>query len=157
MNSGLRPRPLSALWGEERKKGPQVKISLLRFCEDLFVCLFSFVATDVFTSFQYAASEKERKVPFDLILLCSATMSKDCTLYSFIHLRNDSLLLHANTMISITYPLRKYFSPFQYVSSFEGGWLGERFKRVCVRAENIEEILSYLCLKNIKCRVWRDV
>jgi len=38
-----------------------VKICLLRFCEDLFVCLFSFVGTDVFTSFQYAASEKEKK------------------------------------------------------------------------------------------------
>ena len=61
MNSGLRPRPLSALWGEERKKGPQVKICLLRFCEDFFVCLFSFVGTDVFTSFQYAASRKEKE------------------------------------------------------------------------------------------------
>ena len=60
MNSGLRPRPLSALWWEERKKGPQVKICLLRLCEDLYVCLFIFVGTDVFTSFQYAASEKEK-------------------------------------------------------------------------------------------------
>ena len=58
------------LWGEERKKGPQVKICLLRFCEDLFVCLFSFVGTDEFTSFQYAESEKEKKVPFDLIVYC---------------------------------------------------------------------------------------
>ena len=84
MNSGLRPRPLSALWGEERKKGPQVKICLLRFCEDLFVCLFSFVATDVFTSFQYAASEKERKVPFDLIVYCVVQQCQKTV--PFIHL-----------------------------------------------------------------------
>ena len=135
MNSGLRPRPLSALWGEERKKGPQVNIYFLRFCEDLFVCLFSFVGTDVFTSFQYAASEKEKKSAiWSYRLLCSATMSKDCTLV--IYLRNNSFLLHANAMYDI-YPLRKYYSPFRYVSSFEVGWLEELFERVCARAENI--------------------
>ena len=137
MNSGLRPRPLSALWGEERKKGPQVKICLLRFCEDLFVCLFIFVGTDVFTSFQYAASEKVKESAISYYrLLCSATMSKDCTLV--IYLRNNSFLLHANAMYDI-YPLRKYYSPFRYVSSFEVGWLGEMFKWACARAENIEE------------------
>ena len=99
MNSGLRPRPLSALWGEERKKGPQVKICLLRFCEDLFVCLFSFVGTGVLPSFQYAASEKEKESAiWSYRLLCSATMSKDCTIV--IYLWNNSFLLHANAMIS---------------------------------------------------------
>ena len=42
-----------------------------------------------------------------------------------------------------------YYSPFRYVSPFEVGWLGEMFKWACAKAENrnIEEILSYLCLK----------
>ena len=74
-------------------------------------------------------------------------MSKDCTLA--ICLPNNSFLLHSNAMYDI-YPLRKYYSPFRYVSSFEVVWLGEMFKWACARAENIEdieEILSYLCLK----------
>ena len=103
MNSGLRPRPLSALWGEERKEGPQVKICLLRFCEDLFVCLFSFVGTDVFTSFQYAESEKEKKVPFDFIVYCVVQKCQKTVpllfIYEIIHFYSMSMLCMISTFL----------------------------------------------------------
>merc|ERR1712223_933525 len=102
--------PLSPLGGR-KEKGPQVKICFLRFCEDLFVCLFIFVGTDVFISFQYAVSEKRRKVPFDLIVYYVVQQCQK-TVPLLFFLRNNSLLLHANAMYYI-YPLRKYYSPFR--------------------------------------------